>query len=462
MVPTGKESPIVYPIEEALREEHLDNSHISNYILNYLTYFNVKYFLKEEKYVDKDYMIDYSKFYARSFENYSKFTNRIHFFTGDISNNDINLLLERFDKKLYTKIFDSYLGFVVVKPVKNSRDHKLIGRTILRTYNKNVEENPNERRVMIKPKNIVNLFGIRLEVESLPFQTQDRAVGACATTACWISLNQLADLFETPKSSLAEITEKSISFPSESRNFPSTGLNYLQIKNYYNSIGLDSEFIIPYLIFNYPRLRKLSENLVGDIIKAYIKEYNLPIFAGLEIKPKNGNPLYHAVIISGYRHEKGEVKKLYIHDDQIGPYSRVTSRDNFFSWIDAWLSNPKFTSITIDKFVIPIYPKIRLTFKNIYLVYLLKYKEKLQEKIKSEGINPESKYELFLTDVKKYKKFLLDKPILEKTEKLKKPFPRFLWIIRLEAENAIYYDYIYDATAVYAINPYDNIIYRCS
>ena len=191
------DNSIVYPIGDALKPEHLDNSHISRYIINdYLPEFKVKYFLKEEKYVDKDYIIDYSKFYARSFENCGKFTKRIHFFTGDISDTQITQLLEKYDDDLYNELFNSYLGFVVVKPVTNSRNHKIIGRTVLKTYDADDVKNPNEKRVMIKQKNPVNLFGLQLEVDALAFKTQDKAVGACATTACWITLNKLADIFE--------------------------------------------------------------------------------------------------------------------------------------------------------------------------------------------------------------------------------------------------------------------------
>jgi len=464
MAANNEAHSIVYPIKDALNQEHLDETHISKYIINeYLPPFGVQSFFKEENYVDKDYLIDYAKFYSRSFEKYDKFTERVHFFKGNVSEEDLTRILTRYDEELYEKIFESYLGFVVVKPVKNSRNHKIIGRTVLKTYDEAVEGHPLQKRIMIKQKNSINLFGLQLEIDALPFQTQDKSVGACATTACWISLNKLADLFETPKSSLVEITEKSISFPSENRNFPSPGLNYLQIKNFYNTLGLDTDFIDP-VSLKTSRLKEIPENVVEDviedIIKAYIKEFNLPVLAGLKIIPKDGEPLYHAVIISGYRHENGKIIKIYIHDDQIGLYSRVTSEDHFFSWIDSWLDGSKFTSVTLDKLVVPLYPKIRLSFKSMYFVYLVQYKAKLEDKKAKNGIDATAKYELFLTDVKKYKKFLLDHQISNKIEKLKKPFPKYLWIARLESADTLYWDYVYDATAAHAIKPYENIVYN--
>lgn len=459
MTAMGENHSIVYPIRDAFKPEHLGETHISKYIIDkYLPYFGVQSFFKEEHYIDKDYIVDFSKFYARSFEDLDKFTERIHFFTGNISENDITQILEKYDENLYKKIFDSYLGFVVVKPVPDAHGHRLIGKTILKTYEETDRENPAQRRVMIKQKNTVNLFGLKLEVDALPFQTQDKAVGACATTACWVSLNKLADLFEIPKSSLIEITEKSISFPSESRNFPSPGLNYLQIKNFYNTLGLDTDFIDPSFLKN-SRFKGYSEHVIEDVIKAYIREFRLPILAGLKIIPKKGEILYHAVIVSGYRHENGRIVRIYIHDDQIGLYSRVESKDRFVTWDNSWLKDKRFTNISLEKLVVPLYPKIRMAFKSIYLVYLAKYQLDLQEKIKNGEADPNSRYELFLTDVKKYKQFLIMNQISDKIEKLKKPLPKFLWIIRLESNDTIYYDYIFDATAAYAAKPYDSIVY---
>ena len=70
-------------------------------------------------------------------------------------------------------------------------------------------------------------------------------MGACATIACWISLFPLVSLFGVQTQSPIEVTEKSVSFPADCRNFPSEGLSLYQMKNYFNSIGLETEFIKP-------------------------------------------------------------------------------------------------------------------------------------------------------------------------------------------------------------------------
>lgn len=62
-------------------DEYL-SSHQGRYLFHYLKNLsaNAKTCVLEEKYIDKDYMIDYQKFYSRSFEEHNNFTKRIPFF----------------------------------------------------------------------------------------------------------------------------------------------------------------------------------------------------------------------------------------------------------------------------------------------------------------------------------------------------------------------------------------------
>ena len=151
----------------------------------------------------------------------------------------------------------------------------------------------------------------------------------------------------------------------------------------------------------------------------------------------------HAAVISGFRHKNGVLNELYVHDDQIGPYCKTLPNEKFNRWINEWVTIHEFTDVLVHKLMIPIYPKIRLSFNSIYQIYL-DHKRKLE--IRSEGLIPE----LYLFEAKKYKKYLCKYCNFDDKEKtLKKPFPRFLWIIRLQYEEIPIVDYIYDATSVY-------------
>lgn len=411
----------------------------------YLNDLNAKTSIVENKYIDKDYLIDFSKFYSRSYEIDQKFTTRLHFFSESFSYDDFKKVLIEGDEEFFKTIQASYLGFVVVKPIKNSKGEKLIGRTVLSTY---PHGEGDEKRYFLKNLHHASLFGIPLEIESLPFQTQDTAVGACATSACWISLDPLSNLFGIQKYSPYEVTEMSVFFPSLSRNFPSEGLTLLQIKNHFNSIGLDTEFInINEIINTIPKYNHLDD-VVADAVRAYSK-IGLPIIAGIGLRKETKNTLdYHAVVISGYRQNDGDLKQLYVHDDQIGPYSRVKPIGNFIKWDNEWLQS--YSEINVETLIIPIYPKLRLSFIKIYTVFI-QYKRKIESiNLKfleeSEGLASE----LYLVELKNYKKFLWKHSLENKEKILLKDFPRFLWVVRIHFKGTPIVDYVYDGTSVLA------------
>lgn len=453
------------------------------------------------------------------------------FFKENFSDEVFKNALNKGDEIFFEKLNSSYLGFVVIKPIKNAIGHRLIGRTILKKYPDVSNNKESKDLLQIGDKHCVSLFGIPLKINSLPFQPQDSAVGACATAACWTALHPLNTLFGVQKYSPFEVTEKSVSFPSlEERNFPNAmGLTLLQMKSYFNSINLETEFI------DIEKIQKLkpynyTDDVVTDAVKAYTS-MGLPIIAtiilfkdeclfnwneipgkdngrliefliqkfGIDwanaariekiedgrtirltdennslslninneetkvnlkinglitdefiVKMENGRlNIYkknifgrHAVVISGYRQENGIIKELYIHDDQIGPYSQVFPVGNFIRWRNEWTEFYGCSEILVYKLMVPIYPKIRLSFNSIYQRFL---KKKRTLENRPEELIPK----LYLMQVKEYKKFLLKKTFDKKEMILERPFPRFVWIIRLYFHNTPIQDYIYDGTSLY-------------
>lgn len=472
-------------------------------------------------------MIDYSKFYSRSFKNIDRFTKRLHFFTESFTEEEFKHGLEG-DIEFLNKLKKSYLGFVVIKPIKNSNGAPLVGRTILQTYSSVVDD---ERRFFLTGKSSVSLFGIPFDLKSLPFQAQDKAVSACATIALWISLHTLNEFFGISTSSPFEVTERSVSFPAEHRNFPSSGLNILQIKNYFNILGLETEIInieeltklywfrwddipgndnLKLIEFlkqyfgidwvktatiekidggktikvstqnNYLSLKlndeqtevnleidgvrteqfivkienskiniytKSNANLANDVIVDAVKAFinigiGLPIIATLKMKKNNGFEAFHAVVISGYRHKNYNIKELYIHDDQIGPYSKVEFDGDAIRWKNEWVKDYGFEEVLVQKLIVPVYPKIRLSFGPIY-DFLLKHREMIN--LENEKLHAD----LYLMQVKEYKKFLLECSIEDKEKILIEPLPRFLWIIRTHLFGIPILDFVYDGTLVF-------------
>lgn len=444
---------------------HIGFSVQATYIFKYLKNRGARTVIIEENYVDKDYVIDYSGFYARSFEKIDKCTTRLHFFSKRFSKVSFENLLRQ-GKDGDTSKLGEYLGFAIIKHFKDEdgNPNLLIGRTALSPMPSEIGTSSDSREY-IWIKNYVNLYGIPFEVFSLPFQAQDHAVAACATISLWIANAKLNDLFQTPSLSPLEVTNRAISFIDKERNLPSEGLALEQMLTFVKSVNLDYDIINIQSIRDVADSdefsedvrdwhRKKLENIVPDTVKAFILA-KMPIIAGISLSKFDSSLLvekgYHAVVISGFRHnQEGEINRLYIHDDQIGPYCRVTSTDgrflnsadrSFLKWENEWIQGPDspYDEMLLDILVIPSYPKIRYSYNKIYDYFLEKKVQNLDEK-----------FTLQLINVQEYKARLFNSNIDNKVDFLRKPLPRFLWLIGLLENNHIVWEEIYDATSHYS------------
>lgn len=435
----------VLPFSDRLKNRRiLGNSSQADYLIKYLknSELDPKTCVLETSYIDKDYLLDYQKFYSRSFWNHGRFTKRLHFFDKEISKKGFTEILEEGNKD-YLK--NSYLGFVVIRPILDKKGEPLIGRTALKTYPPRAN---GDKRYYVYDKNTVNLFGLPLSVDSLSFQAQDWGVSACATIGLWTSLQCSADAFGLPKHSPAEITELATSMPEPVRRFPSSGLTIEQIMRYINLLGLDVDII------------KIDSNeMVTLAVKAYIKKARIPLLAELELE-KNLVEYLHLAVISGYRcRDDGEITELFVHDDQIGPYSKTKKgmpSNSFLDWENEWITVERYDYQKLILLFVPVYPKIRLSFNSMY--------SRLQDE-KAKYPYSNVTFDLYLTNVKDYKEDLLTKSMegdieeiirnksimktINKSDILTMFLPRFLWIIRLYRNNRPVWEDLYDGTSIY-------------
>jgi len=447
--------------------KHLGNSKQAKYLIGYLTGdpLNAKTCVLEDKYVDKDYMLDYQNFYSRSFIDGGKFTKRLHFFTVEFSQEEFKKSLE--DNYLSYLKDENYLGFVVIRPIKDIHNEPLIGRTLLKGYPLEID---GEKRVFVTRRYKISLFGIELKIRSLPFQAQDQGVGGCATMALYTALHPSAITFGLPRSSPSEITEISTSFRILSHKFPSTGLTWEEMINCVRSIGLDVETIgfknegdiktavMAYIDAGFPLIAALDLFKKTDEVEAAVK---ISIDAGTSIihhfetmRALLPPPERHAVVISGYRSDSdNNFSELYVHDDQICPYSKVTFGSDLREWKNEW-SDEYY--VLLEKLLVPIYPKIRLPFISMNSEY---------EDLKNEIMSSDGPYydlRLCLASVRRYKKSLLEKAFIgigeddqgrlkeyKKDEVLTLSLPRFMWVVRAYDNDKLAYDAIYDGISVY-------------
>jgi len=423
-------------------DNRLGQSSICAYLYEYLEAIGAKTCVREPDYIDKDYLIDYSKFYSRSFEKFDKITDRYHFFSMVFSPVKFKRALENGDEEFFKKLKETYLGFVVLKPVRDIVKHRLIGKTAVATYKKEIGS---DTRCFLTNVHKASLYGIPLQVKTLPFQQKDNAVGVCATVTCWSAQFPLMNLFGTPVLSPVEVTERAVACPTiDARNFPSDdGLTLSQLKYYFNSLDLETEFINPKPTAG--PAQKPSDDIIADAVRAYI-ELGLPIIATLNLK---GTHDYHAVLITGYRHTCGKVKEIYVHDDNIGPYHHIkpNGQRKFSSWKETG-PDGNVKIYEIQRLLVPVYPKIRLGFGKVYRV-LLQFRRGTESLIKGGTYPRGTRTELFLTDIHRYRQDLLTRKFEGKSDIVREPGARFLWVIRIQHNGKPIRDYVLDGTAIY-------------
>ncbi len=422
----------VLPFHELTSDANFDSQQ-GNHILNLFEGISATTVIKEPNYIDKDYLIDYQNFHCRSFEEIPRKTTRYHFFTGEVfTQEDYNDCLINNNASHFNS---NYLGFTVVKPLKNKYGKNIFGRSIIDITRK---KDYDERQYnFLKYQHNISLNGIDLDIKGIPYQTQDQRVCACATVAIWTSLFPLNNSFDIPIKSPSEITKDAVTTTSIFRSFPSSGLNLQQVISYYKLVGLDVEPII---------LRDEDDdgtiitdpNIVQEIVKAYIN-CNIPLLATLTLKRSGAADTYHAVVISGYKlDDEDNISCFYVHDDSIGPYTETTLVSNYTEWSNEWTTEYGYSLVRLDKILIPIYPKLRLTFPRIYAIY-----RDIQNRRKNLD------FELNLFQINDYKTKLLSSNIVDKINILSIELPKYIWVISAKYDNNYLYDYVLDATSVF-------------
>src|ERR1044072_7916004 len=194
---------------DALTALIVENSHGLNkkveakthltYLSGYLERIGAKTIVVEQDYTDRDFLEDFAAYYVRCFTQYKRQCVRLHFFSFTFSRDDFSRYLSRADQS-NTLDPESYLGFIVVKPLPST----VIGRSCLATYK---SDSTRVREYPIECTIPVNLFGINLKIRSVPFQEQDTDVAACASSALWSVFHGTGRLFQHAIPSPVEITK---------------------------------------------------------------------------------------------------------------------------------------------------------------------------------------------------------------------------------------------------------------
>jgi hypothetical protein len=417
----------------------------------------------EAPYLSQSFLDDYADYYARGFQDYPRQCMRVHFFRYAFTRAD--LLAALVDPESGATIWDSYLGYIVVKPLPARQ----IGATLLLPY---PATTVNRRHYPVGRHYEVNLLGKQLTLQTLIFQEQDNNVSACATTALWMAFHKTANLFQTPLPSPYSITAAARNlFNHHGRTFPSVGLDQAQIGEAIQAVGLVAE------LRNYRQAGEwglhpgvgedehMAVQLRGakGFMYAYLR-LGLPVllFLLLDESPQQG----HLITVTGYRLSGAAappsdklsltadtIDRLYAHDDQMGPYARYSFTDNG-RLLTPWPADANWETATrwrtyrqasLYSLFVPLIAGIRITYEQVC-------EQVASFELLLAGAVPEEVdvvWDVYLAFGSAYKdtlrqERLLTGPPLQAI--LTAALPKYVWIARATLDQIVMLELVFDAT----------------
>ncbi|MCX4192582.1 hypothetical protein [Methylophaga sp. OBS1] len=445
---------------EASTQTVLNKSH-TTFLDGYFGNIGAKTIVCETEYVDHDYLEDFIKYYVRCFQGYNRRCARLHFFRNTFEHASFNSLItspENTENELTPKILqDNYLGFIVLKPLPRT----IIGRTCLTIY-----PHDNRRYFPITREYSANLFGMELRVKhSLAYQEQDTVVAACATSALWSAFQGTGILFHHKIPSPSEITDSATeTLTRNSRAFPSNGLDAIEMARAIKNVGLE-----PY------HVAAGNEHITIGTIYAYLKA-KIPIILGFWIVDDHQQFIgKHAVAVTGYSlndaaHPKSlqgadfnlkatAIDKLYVHDDQVGPFSRMLNdgqsvRVNNGQLIkDVWSLSSGYGQPTIknaravpDLLLVPLNPKIRIPFSEIHDLAI-----EIDSLLKQIFVGRNIVWDIFASTINEIKTDIFNNSSVSAAERnrlLLQSMPKHIWKAQVTISDLIAFDLLFDATDI--------------
>lgn len=342
------------------------------YLGSYLSHpeANARTILVETPYVDRHYLEEYAHYYATTLRPPPPKATRLHFFSTVLTDDDFaNFVTQAAEEDfgdVCKELSTHYLGFAVIRPLPDAP----VGRTVLATFQ------AIDRCFTLPPHPYrVHLCGLKLSVCGVPFQQQEQAVGACATTAVWTALAQVMRHDGGRAPTPFAVTEAATRNWLSDRIFPAaSGLKKEQILEAIRQFGYAPLFFEP----------RLKTELFTLAIKCYLRS-GIPVILKIQY---DRDDEAHAVTVVGFREDDSLIEyreegwtsfslnsrglcRLYIHDDRLGPYARAEWRvcEKGFvrlKFIPEEAGYDEFCQEAIvEAAMVPLYPKIRLSAQDL-------------------------------------------------------------------------------------------------
>jgi hypothetical protein len=465
------------------------------YLNSYLGCLKAKTVVLEGSYIDQNYLDDYQGYYSSCFPHHSKCCTRLHFFSNAF---DESKFLSHLAKKVSgfdEELKNSYLGYIVIRPIPDT----FIAKLCLAVY----ERTKSDRHRLIQKDNRVNLFGLKLSVRSAPFTEKDRVVSACATSSIWTLLCSSSHYDRNTFPSPSAITKFALNGSNDSnKGFPVLGLEPIQVCRTLQHYGLEANEVV---LKTNDTTNKNSSILKNHAV-AYLTN-NIPfILAGVVYAiDKSTNKLKrldnHAICVLGYRYSDSHthsskyrnratnLDKLYAHDDRYGPYLSLEFSDEVYmveplKEIDKSLTQePKevsglkihldkdnseknecdFREVFVpDRIILAKHHKARVSYSNIeqlienFIISITYFESASHEhnSVQNEDLDAFG-YEIKLWNSSDYKTFCttLKTPfyfngVKDKVSLLCKSLPKHIWVCSIYQNNDLIGDILFDATEI--------------
>jgi len=421
----------------------------------------------EKPYVDRHYLEEFGAYYYSSLRNGGATTTRIHFFDAEFNREALSRWVhtaasgDSEQRRNVSEALDkAYIGFTTIRPLASAP----FGRTILRPY----RDKPARSYIPSEGGHLVHLMGFELRARGLPFQQQEQAVGACATTAIWSAMSRVARADGGRAPTPYAVTQAATRHYLRDRVLPAvSGLELAQLTAAVRELGY-----APYV------LKPASEYATFVLsVKAYLLS-GIPAVLIIEAEGE-----YHAVTASGYRLGDGDdpaddilvsfpdqggelrskgINRLYVHDDRFGPYVRmkleppISGRDTMLARSGPAAGDPAHgAGGVVCHAVFPLYPKLRLTARELIGIGLdvMPAVRLLLNREEREQLNAE----IFFIHGGDYQKQLmalgLDEPQRIERFVSEVSLPRYVGIVRFQLEDAALVDIVCDTTDIRRDHP---------
>ncbi|MYC48392.1 MAG: hypothetical protein F4X45_08710 [Chloroflexi bacterium] len=328
----------------------------------------------ESHYIDHAFMRDDAIYYVRSLRSYPNYTKRLHFFRSSFDLARWQEIIASAGSGQFAEsqreLQSNYLGYSVMRPLPEYP----VGRTVLPPLEEPSRTQEHDVSFITRAHQ-VHLAGIPLNVIGVPFQSQDQGVSACATSALWSALDNVAFAEEVTVSSPASITEAATLYPlHEGRALPNDGLTIRQMCEAIRAAGFS-----PIVV----RSASIGEDAFQ--LNGYLKSGFSPVLA---VAPMENVGVGHAVCCVGFkcgaphpqtepgisfREQSSGLEGLYVHDDQLGPYAFATlgqltdpdSRDVETCIALQWPDSKPATTWRLQALIVPVPQKVRLSLSEL-------------------------------------------------------------------------------------------------